>query len=126
MNDKEYNIQKKRVQKLINKWRRPIGMGWWRIEFAFTRERNADEYNCVAMTESRWQYRYAAITFYLPAVADNDDDFLENIVVHEFSHVLISSMAQAIPEEHQMEHEYATECVAQAILWAREAGSKDT
>ena len=76
---------------------------------------------------SSWQYRHATITWFMPAVVDNDDDYLEGIVVHEFTHVLISPLLLVNGEDDlPLQHVYATECVARAIRWAREAGEKST
>lgn len=126
MNDKDYAKQKKRIKKLVEKWHDPMGMGWFHIDMNWDRARKDDVPNTAARTVSSWQYRNADITWYLPACADNDDDFMENIVVHEFVHILIAPLALVDKEtDLPLQHEYATECVARAMRWVREAGAKD-
>lgn len=126
MTDKEYREQKKRVQKYIDKWFKTIGLGWFRVEFSWSRERYADSPNTAGRTTSSWQYKDAGITWYLPALAEIDDDHLENVVVHEFCHVLLSGLAQMMENdstEANQINEYTTELVANALIWAREAAN---
>lgn len=126
MTDKEYRKQKKRVQKYIDKWFTAMGMGWFQVTMTWNRERDADNPNTAARTISNWQYRNAEIIWFVPTIPDQDDDFLEGIVVHEFTHVLLSPLLLVDNKEDlPLQHEYATECVARAIQWARKAGAKD-
>lgn len=126
MNDKEYAKQKKRIEKLTEKWHDPMGLSWFHIDTVWDRARDDDVPATAAKTSTSWQYRNATITWFLPACADNDDDFMENIVVHEFVHILVAPMVVVNKEEDlPIQHEYATECIARAIQWVREAGVKD-
>lgn len=126
MTDKEYRKQKRRVQKYIDKWFKAMGLGWFQVTMTWQRERDADSPNTAARTISSWQYRSAEIVWFVPALVDNDDDFLEGTVVHEFTHILLSPLLLVdAKEDLPLQHEYATECVARAIQWAREAGQKD-
>lgn len=126
MNDKDYKIQKARVQKLIDKWFKPLGMGWFQVTMTWQRERDEKQPRTAAKTITSWQYRNAEIIWFVPAIPDNDDDFLEGIVVHEFTHILLAPLLAVDHEDDlPLQHEYATECVARAIKWAREAGQKD-
>lgn len=127
MTDKEYKTQKKRVQKYIDKWFNAMGLKWFRVDLVWDRERDQDSPNTAARTTTSWQYRHATVTWYMPTIVDNDDDFLEGIVVHEFVHILISPMAVVDKEaDLPLQHEYATECLARAMQWVREAGRKDS
>lgn len=123
MTDKEYAKQKKRVQKYIDKWFKTIGLGWFRVGFEWDRERDDKDSGTVARTYSQWQYKQATITWFLPAVALQPDDELEATVVHEFSHILLSGLAQQTDDDISTKqiNEYTTELVANAIMWAREA-----
>lgn len=125
MTDKEYREQKKRVQKFIDKWHKTLGMGWYRIDLEWDRARAEDYPNEAAITEWQWQYRTASITFRLPEIALLNDEKLENVVVHEFAHILTGAMVQNQPDENRQLMEYSTENVARALIWAREAGKKD-
>ena len=126
MNDREYSKQKARVKKYIDKWFNAMGLGWFKVDMEWIRERYDSNPRVAAMTNTSWQYRHANIQWFLPALADNDDEFLEGIVVHEFVHILLAPLLAVDSEDDlPMQHEYATECVARAVLWAREAGQKD-
>lgn len=125
MTDKEYREQKKRVQKYFDKWYSVLGMGWYRIDRNWDRARSEDAPNEAAITSWQWQYRTASITYRLPVIAELDDDKLENVVVHEFAHILTGAMVQNAPDDNDQLKEYGTECVARALIWAREAGRKD-
>jgi hypothetical protein len=124
--DKEYNTQKKRVQKYIDRWLTTLGLRWFRIDFVWEREHDGD---CAARTLSSWQYKDATVTWYLPKIASISDDLLEQTVVHEFTHVLLSGLAQnAIDRDSDYANqlnEYTTEIVSNALSWAREAGRRD-
>jgi hypothetical protein len=119
--DKEYRVEKKRVQKYINKWFQAMGLGWFRVDMVWERERDLEVPDTAAKTLTKWQYRTANITWFLPATKDCNDEFLENVVVHEFVHILVAPMAN---DDEPNEHEYATESLARAMQWVREAGQK--
>lgn len=125
MTDKEYREQKRRVKRYIDKWLKPLGMGWHRIDLEWDRERNNDLPDEAAVTSWMWQYRTANITFRLPVIKELNEEKLENVVVHEFSHILTGAMVQNQPEDNKQLMEYSTENVARALIWAREAGRKD-
>lgn len=124
MTDKEFEAQKKRVKKYIAKWHDTMGLGWFKITMDWVRDRDENPATA-AKTTSHWQYRQAWIQWFVPALVDNNDEFLESIVVHEFTHILLSPLLLVDSKEDlPLQHEYATETVARAIQWAREAGEK--
>lgn len=125
MNDMDYAKQKARCKKFIDKWFDTMGLGWFKVDMTWNRARDEDVPSTAAKTITHWQYRTANIEWFVPALEDNDDDFLEGIVVHEFTHILIAPLMLAdSTEDLKLQHEYATECIARAIVWAREAGEK--
>lgn len=125
MNDKEYAKQKARVQKYIDKWFKAMGLGWFHIDFIWSRDRREENPDTAAYVTTSWEYRKSTITFYLPNISDNDEDYLEGIVVHEFVHILVAPMMRVDKSEDlALQHEYATECVARAMRWVREAGEQ--
>lgn len=125
MTDKEYEEQKKRVKRYIDKWYDTLGLGWWRVEMIWDRAKNEDMPDEAAVTRWQWQYRTASVTWRLPILAELDDEKLEGTVVHEFAHILTGAMVQNAPEENTQLMEYGTESVARALIWARLAGQKD-
>jgi|ERR1044072_1486593 hypothetical protein len=125
MTDKQYSQQKKRVGSLIDKWKGPLGIGWYHVKLVWSRAYSEDNVRVMAVTETTWQYRQAVITWYLPTVLEEtDEDFLESVVVHELCHILLAPLAAAAGEndtkgDSMDVHEYATECVAQALIHTR-------
>lgn len=125
MSDKEYRLQLKRVKAAVDKWYRPIGLGWHQIDFEYFRTVCEEDSAIAASTECRWQYRTGWIKFYLPVIAELNDDKLENVVVHEFAHVLSWPLWENAGHAENKENEYATEEIARALIWAREAGKNE-
>lgn len=124
MTDAEYEKAKKRVQSFIDKWFTTLGLGWWRVDMQWYQSKDDDEIDTAARTTWRWQYRTASINWYLPILAEMNDEKLEATVVHEFAHILTGPMVQNAPEENHQLMEYGTETVARALIWAREAGER--
>lgn len=126
MTDKEYREQKKRVKKYIDKWFKTLGLGWFSVDMEWSRERDGET---AARTLSSWQYKNATITWFLPLLAQHDDDTVERTVVHEFCHILLSALAQNQSDSNEglanQINEYTTEVVASAMIWARMAGWED-
>lgn len=102
MNDAEYDKQKARIQRLINYWVKLLGLGWWRIDFAYKREGlklddNIDDTGTeftAAKTHAHWQYLDALTEWNMPWVAGADDENLEKTVVHELVHLFINEMRE--------------------------------
>lgn len=126
MTDKEYYKQKARVKKYWNKWYTAIGLGWWRVDLYWNRNRNEDEPRELGHTETNWQYRTGAITFNVPECAGLDDGHLEEAVVHEMTHILVGGLHDLRDDQSREITEYTVTTIARAILWARRAGKKDT
>jgi len=125
MNDKEYKELKTRIKKLIEKWFRPAGFGWWRVDFVYSRERMPDNDDCAASTHADWQYSHGTITFYLPVLTNLNDEELEHTLVHELCHLTASGW-------HNMQDtgdatarfERTVDDFAKHLIWSREAGEK--
>lgn len=124
MTDKQYETEKRRVRKLWEKWFRPIGMGWWQVDLNWSRVREEEEPATAAMTTTNWQYRTASVTFYLPSTSDLNLEQLEEVVVHELSHILCGPIQDMTTDERRDITEHTVTTIARAIIWAREAGEK--
>lgn len=118
MTDKEYREQKKRVKRIIGKWFNPIGMGWWQIDMYWLRAKKEEDADCLADTTCNWQYRTAAISFYLPICATIDDSKLEEAIVHELSHILVAPIQNFNDELSRDITEHTVTTVARALIWA--------
>lgn len=125
MNDKEYAKQKKRVKKYWDKWFESIGLAWWKIDITWDREREEGTPSQLGKTETRWQYRTAAVTFNLPEIAIVTDERLEECVVHEMTHILVGGLHDLRDDQSREITEYTVTTIARAIIWAREAGQKE-
>lgn len=126
MTDKEFAIQKARVKELIDKWADVFELDQWNMTFMWTRVLNEDNSDCIAKTHGRWQYRHATIEFFLPIVAENDnDDELERTVIHELMHIILLPMAQCLVEDAEHQHEYTTVSLQRVAVRAYLMGQKE-
>lgn len=121
MTDKEFELQRKRLKKYIDKWQTPCGFDWWGITHAFTRERDEQYRDAAATTTTQWQYRNAYITWVMPEVADLTDDELDECVLHELCHILVAPLENYDPAMSD-KTEFAVTNTQRAIKYAYEAG----
>lgn len=121
MNDAEFEKQKARVQRYIDKWM-PAGFGWWRIDFMWERSSASGFEGCTenANIIEHWQYRAATITFNLGATKDLTDERLEETVIHELSHLLLGSIRDYSTDAQRQMTEFAVTSVARALLWTHQ------
>lgn len=119
MNDKEYKTQKKRVEKYLKKWIKPMGIKWHRLDVIFDRNYEESDKEILANSQSLWQYRKASITFYLPVVDKCSDDDLEHNVVHELVHILLAPLWYNCNKSDEMSqiNEYTVESITNAFIW---------
>ena len=127
MNDKEYERQKNRVRRLFHKWRQPLGLGWWRLTFIYSREPKREQtipsehltdrqgiWDCVFETRSDYFYKTATITAYLSIIENIKDEDLERYFLHEIMHLYLGSMKHS---ERGKEEELVATSLADMILW---------
>lgn len=112
MTDAEFEKQKSRVELVWRKWVEVLGLNHYHIEVTYSRERSKDFEACLASSQSDWHYRQMFVFFYLPQVQSLADERLDNLVLHEIAHMLVSPIAKGTDSE---KHELATENVALAI-----------
>lgn len=130
MTDREYKQQKARIRVLIDKWTKPLGLRWWRIEYVYCREKR-DESESSAyrppQVGNNWMtafatiadpyYLSATITAYFPTLIDLSDEDLEEYFIHELMHVLLSPMHH---KSTQKEEEQVATRLAQSFMWTKE------
>ena len=123
MTDKELAVQKRRVQKLIDKWFTCLGMRYWSVTVCYSNEsRMGNEHPdnpALATAHVMWEYCTAEIVFYLPALETTSDKDLEEGLVHECMHILVSPMAKKGADEKE---ELTATILADAFIWV--AGMK--
>lgn len=133
MTDKEYRFEKKRIEKLIKKWRTPLGLGWWNIQFTFEREepelRGEHEYapkdmngNWIVVADTRVDpyYLRAFMRFFVLQTQSLKDDELEDTFLHECMHILLSPMHS---KSTSKEEETVATKLAQAFVWVMNNGA---
>ncbi len=121
-------LQTARILAVAQRMQDQMDLNWITISHNFDHhgcgEETGDVDNTAAVTNTGWQYRVATVTWYLPAVASMTDYKLEEVVTHEFTHILLGPMKDhygksAAATEHE---EFAVECVSRSLLAMRAAG----
>lgn len=139
MNDTEFNEQKARIEALIDRWKDPLGLGWWNIDFQYCREGELERthghdpesrFTALMDCSVEWQYLNACIRINMPMIATRDDDDIENAFVHELMHVFVAEMQvpewadapAAIFQSLRDHEERVVSMLARVIVWTRNEG----
>jgi Zn-dependent protease with chaperone function len=107
-----------RIRALWARWEPMLKLPGVEVTHRFLETTRDDEEATAADTEVKWAYRRATIRWYLPVVYACQDDELESIAVHEFSHILLGTVADRLKSGSDEQCEHATESVARALLAA--------
>jgi hypothetical protein len=113
MTDKDFKATVKRVRAFVRKWK--FLTKEYDLDITYRRTAENDTY--IGQTWGQWQYKQGTIWFYIPNCLSCTEDVLEKAVVHEFVHILMSSVT--MPKRDQDKKEFATETIAQAIIATR-------
>ena len=116
MSDKEFNLQRKRIKTHLKHWRTILGLDSWTIRFEYHETRYEDNPARQADTDGSWQYQDATIRFFLPNIAEVDDDEVREIVVHELCHLLLDPIAHNIYRKEHEKIEFVTTQLSRAFL----------
>jgi len=103
----------KRISKFIDKWSWIVTSYGWKFDVCYcdtTQDmpRKSND-NAVAITYPQFPYLMGTIYFSLEKVKEVDDIYLEEIVVHELTHLLVSPM-------HSDLEEYAVTTISRLIM----------
>ena len=127
MNDAEYDEQKARVQKLIERWPKALGLHWWRITYDWYRHDMPDDEGKPDLASAmrcaaRWEYLDATIKINLELVATLEDARLEWIFVHELMHIFLKEQRWDDDDsKDSMNHEErVASMLAMAFIWIRD------
>jgi hypothetical protein len=139
--DAEYEAQRVRIRALIDRWVDALGLKWWHLDFAYTRDSGDFEVNgnpapqAVACCAADWRYGTATVSWNMPAVARQDDDKLEMIFVHELMHIFLNEFRRLLPEDGKLDlvgrddwlahEERVASTLARAFLWLRDDMTKE-
>lgn len=117
MDKRTYREQVKRLKEVLRRWVDPLQINeWGEVEFVFGHKPVDDRGEALAETKTQWQYRTAKVTFYMAAVEEASDKYLEYAVVHELLHIHI---AEALEKGIKHEERVVT-TLAKAIQNVRE------
>jgi hypothetical protein len=125
--DAEFEVQKERIEKLIDKWVTPLGLRWWHIDFVYCMGLpNSDEKEAFTVFEvtSRWYYMESEIRVNMLRLPGIKDDNLEDAFVHELSHILVNE-TRADGKDWLKHEERVCTALAKAFIWTRSAGQDD-
>ena len=130
MTDAEYETQRQRLLDLADKWIKPIGLGWYKIDHEYARDdyeppdhKGTAKENSLAHCHTDWRYGTACITWNMPVVKEQNDADLETAYVHELSHIFLHEMRwTAGNEEDSLDHEErVASTLTKAFLWLRDS-----
>ncbi len=130
MTDKDFNLQRKRVKKILHKWINQMGMKWFHFDIEYFRVYDETSRGCAAKAiYDRWMYRDFELHFFLPAIDDlKDDDDVERVIIHELTHCLTAPLAcnmQGTDTNDKYRRdliEQTTEIITAAFDWTYRAG----
>lgn len=121
MTDKEYEREKRRVQKILDKWLPPLWLRNWDIEVRWERGAAPDEakgYKVLAQVHTLYQYSNAEMTVWLEEVAKHEDRDLELGILHELCHIILDEMhAYSKDPDHE---ERVADHMARALVSVRD------
>lgn len=127
--DSSYRRERKRIERLAEKWLKPLGLLWWHVKISYQRtpltgaNPNApSDWVSVARCEVSWAYQDVTLTFVLTETEDMTDERLEYAFVHECSHALVNEMRGTPEGECSPHEERVVTHLARAFVWVFEAG----
>lgn len=130
MDDARLAVQRARIVRLIDLWHTPLGLRFWKVQHVYYREllprvgaiRTVDGeiQDPVARCEADWRYFHATIRWACPLTEELTDDELEEIFVHECTHILVNEM-RGDPDDWLDHEERVVSTLTKAFLWVRGA-----
>ena len=108
LDDKQFEREKRRVRRAFQRLRPRLWAGWWAWDLAYERYPDGDQgagKEVNASITADWRYRQAAITFYMPAIAEMGDEELDLLIIHEVLHAWVNPMRPRAPKPHEVDLE---------------------
>lgn len=100
-----------KLQKILAKhieyWLPAFGLDDWKLVVDYTANNCEGNSEVNAYINCMWEYKSARLVFFLPALLDHDDSFLEVVVVHELCHALVCQM-RGKKKSHKLEEATVT------------------
>jgi len=114
VSDAEYRALKRSIKRVHDRWLRIMHLESWDMLLIFHR----DDYpipqepggsNVGSMyIDADWRYLLATIHINMPALLGLSDERIEQNIVHEFTHCLVSEMHRSDPESRDHEERVVT------------------
>ena len=103
MTDKEFRDLQGAIKVHVERWVARFGLGTWKLHVRC--ERDSDEFSpprhdggvrnyTSARTSTNWQYMEATLSFNMPQLFDQNQEEVEEIVIHELTHVLVAELRE--------------------------------
>lgn len=126
MNDETFETQRARVLAIVERWKPVIAYGW-RLDVAWSRGPfqvgGAIDAECVGAIGYAWDYLEATVTFDLAQCETLSDERIEEVVVHELSHLLVAPAVESGSRSVLLSRkEHMTTLIARSLLAARGDG----
>lgn len=118
-----YAETKATILELTAWWLDAMHLSHWTIKTRFVEAFDTEDHKVMAITESMWEYEQASIKWHLPQAINYSADELEQDVIHELVHVLLSPEQSVVTDRHHERKELTTERVAKALYRAWQLGS---
>lgn len=123
MNDETTEVHKKRVRDLFRQWIPLLRMQAWAFTYDWKRAsgpERGDSFQTIMKVDADWRYLHAKVTVYLETVEGEDDDHLEEDVIHELTHCHLSEISFDDGDGvHKAHEERVVTCLARAFLEVR-------
>lgn len=89
---------RKRFERLWREVARPIGMGWWDVNFIYSTDEkefdSGDQCTVLMRCTADWRYGLAVINVNVNYIDELSDELLERYFIHEMMHILVNEMRQ--------------------------------
>ena len=133
MNDEQYEAERARVQEILNRWIKPLGLKWWSVHIEYFREPIPEEDeaprshghvlpHAVATCSCDWKYLRAILRFDLRSTEAMEPERLEWTVVHELMHIFLNETRAEDSDGDWLDHEERVASqLANAFIWLRES-----
>lgn len=127
LKEKDRQHQRRRIKKLSDKWVRPIGLGWFKIDIRYYdsmvgESKTGAAGDCAMEITVNWQYLDATLRVNLDVTSDLSDEELEEAFVHELMHIYVHEMREWQNEDEEstkLSHEERVVTqLARAMIWA--------
>lgn len=92
--ERKYRGLTKQLKSWIGDWQEIMGLKDWTFYCAYVPGYNQENKNIRATNNALWEYKSASLTFYLAAMAEDDDDENESTLVHELVHCLVAPLVK--------------------------------